>query len=82
MFTLLGGSGWAQSTSARRNTTGNKTDEIIHSDYLSMPEGLDGLRTVLVLKDGMSGFCEFFPTTVDNTEAPINALMDWLKRYG
>ena len=47
-----------------------------------MPKGLDGLRYVLVLKDGMSGFCEFLPTTVANTAVTVNALMDLFKRYG
>ena len=47
-----------------------------------MRRGLDGSRYVLVLKDGMSRFCEFIPTTVANTTVTFNSLMGWFKRYG
>lgn len=33
-------------------------------------------------KNGRSGFCELVPTTVKDTEATVQALIDWFKRYG
>nr|CCA21015.1 AlNc14C109G6335 [Albugo laibachii Nc14] len=47
-----------------------------------MPLGLDGLLYVVVLKDGVSRFCEFISTTVANTMFTVNSLLDWFKRYG
>nr|CCA27531.1 AlNc14C568G12167 [Albugo laibachii Nc14] len=59
-----------------------KPNEILHFDFLSMPKGLHGFCYVLVLKDGMSGFCEFVSTTMTNTAVTVPALLDWSKRYG
>ena len=58
-----------------------KPNEIHHFDFLSMRKGLHGFY-VLVLKDGMSGFCEFVPTTMANTAVTFHALLEWFKRYG
>ncbi|KAE9082318.1 hypothetical protein PF005_g27402 [Phytophthora fragariae] len=35
-----------------------KPNEVLHFDFLTMIEGERGLKYVLVLKDGMSGFVE------------------------
>nr|CCA22183.1 AlNc14C147G7406 [Albugo laibachii Nc14] len=59
-----------------------KPNERLHFDFLSMPKGLHGFCYVLVLEDGMSGFCEFVPTTMANTAVTVQAILDWFKRYG
>ena len=59
-----------------------KPNEILHSDFLTMPKGLHGFCYVLVSKDGMSGFCELLPERMANTEVAVQVLLDWFKRYG
>uniref|UniRef100_H3H3G8 Integrase catalytic domain-containing protein n=1 Tax=Phytophthora ramorum TaxID=164328 RepID=H3H3G8_PHYRM len=59
-----------------------KPNELLHFDYLTMIEGDNGMKYVLVLKDGMSGFVElisFADATADNA---YQGLIDWFKRFG
>lgn len=59
-----------------------KPNELLHFYFSSIPKGLHGYTYVLVLADGMSGFCELVPTTGTNTEVVVQELMNWFKRHG
>jgi transposase InsO family protein len=57
-------------------------NELIHFDWLSLPESGDGLKHVLVVKDDMSGFVRLFPSTTADAAATAAALMDWFTTTG
>ena len=59
-----------------------RSNEIFHFDFLSMPKGINSFCYVLILKDGISGFSEFVPTTTATTEVIVHALLEWVKRHG
>jgi hypothetical protein len=59
-----------------------KSNELIHLDWLSMPMSKTGLKSVLVVKDNMSGFVRLYPA--ENADAVTTAafLMDWFTTFG
>ncbi|KAE8980660.1 hypothetical protein PR001_g23652 [Phytophthora rubi] len=59
-----------------------KPNEILHFDYLSMVEGDGGVKYVLVLKDGMSGYVELVVCLQATADTAYQALIDWFKRFG
>lgn len=58
-----------------RSTSRDETKWSSTFRFLSMPKGLHDYTYVLILKDGMSGFCELVPTTVANMEVTVQALI-------
>ncbi|KAE9051957.1 hypothetical protein PR001_g948 [Phytophthora rubi] len=59
-----------------------KPNKILHFDYLSMVEGDGGVKYVLVLKDGMSGYVELVACLQATADTAYQALIDWFKRFG
>lgn len=59
-----------------------KPNELLHFDYLTMVEGDGGLKYVLVLKDGMSGYVELVACVQATADTAYHALIDWFKRFG
>ncbi|KAE9282551.1 hypothetical protein PR003_g27380 [Phytophthora rubi] len=59
-----------------------KPNELLHFDYLTMVEGEGGLKYVLVLKDGMSGYVELVARLQATADTAYRALIDWFKRFG
>ncbi|KAE8877505.1 hypothetical protein PF003_g38398 [Phytophthora fragariae] len=59
-----------------------KPNELLHFDYLTMVEGEGGLKYVLVLKDGMSGYVELVACLQATADTAYRALIDWFKRFG
>lgn len=62
--------------------TATRPNQILHLDYLYIGEGEGNVKYILVLKDGLSHFCELVAA-----EAPVGAiagtvLFDWFKRFG
>jgi hypothetical protein len=59
-----------------------KPNELIHLDWLSMPMSKTGLKSVVVVKDDMSGFVRLYPA--ENADAVTTAafLMDWFTTFG
>lgn len=53
-----------------------KPNEILYFAFLSIPAGVEGCHYVLVLKDDKSGFCEFIPSGVANTDVTVAAILD------
>ncbi|KAE8881240.1 hypothetical protein PF005_g26844 [Phytophthora fragariae] len=47
-----------------------------------MVEGEGGLKYVLVLKDGMSGYVELVACLQATVDTAYRALIDWFKRFG
>ena len=57
-------------------------DEIIHFDYLDMPEdGAYGFKKILVVKDDFSGMVEFFPSHSADAAHVARSLMEWFSRH-
>ncbi|KAE9344158.1 hypothetical protein PF008_g9348 [Phytophthora fragariae] len=59
-----------------------KPNEVLHFDFLTMIEGERGLKYVLVLKDGMSGFVELVACVSATSDQAYQSLLDWFKRFG
>ncbi|KAF0718358.1 Aste57867_1739 [Aphanomyces stellatus] len=59
-----------------------KPNELIHFDWLSMPTTSTGLKTVLVIKDDMSGFVHLHAAESADSTATAAALMAWFTLYG
>lgn len=59
-----------------------KPNELLHFDFLSMVEAVGGVKYVLVLKDGMSGFVELVACVAATSDQVYVGLMDWFKRFG
>ncbi|GMF18369.1 unnamed protein product [Phytophthora fragariaefolia] len=56
-------------------------NEVLHFDFLSFPASSPGEQYALVLKDGMSGYCELATCESATAEAACSALLDWFKRF-
>jgi hypothetical protein len=56
--------------------------EIIHFDFLSMPESEKGLKFLLVIKDGFSGHVELVPSASAIAEVVADALLSYFSRFG
>jgi hypothetical protein len=59
-----------------------KPNELIHFDWLSMPQATDGSKYVLVIKDDMSGFVQLHPSGTAGAVATAKALMAWFTTFG
>jgi hypothetical protein len=59
-----------------------KPNTILHFDYLQLPESEEQDKYVLVLKDGMSGYCELVPLAEATARTTADALEQWFMRYG
>jgi transposase InsO family protein len=59
-----------------------RPNEILHFDYLSLPESTTGEQYALVLKDDMSGFVELIACPRATAEETCTGLIDWFNRYG
>ncbi|KAG6586659.1 uncharacterized protein IUM83_18147 [Phytophthora cinnamomi] len=59
-----------------------RRNEILHYDFLYMGESMGPTLYVLVLKDGMTHFCELIACDSPNSEIAVQALLDWSKRFG
>ena len=60
---------------------------ILHWDFLFVQRAEQGVSKhgysyILCLKDGYDSYCELVSCTSCNTEAAVEALMEWFKRYG
>nr|CCA26202.1 AlNc14C357G10959 [Albugo laibachii Nc14] len=49
-----------------------KPNEVLHFDFLTMSQVSNGSKYILVLKDGMSGFCELIPWKQDDAETVVH----------
>ncbi|KAE8907370.1 hypothetical protein PF005_g7673 [Phytophthora fragariae] len=54
----------------------------VHFDYLTMVEDEGGVKYILVLKDGMSGYVELIACLQANSDNAYHGLQDWFKRFG
>jgi IS30 family transposase len=59
-----------------------KPNELLHWDFLTLPQSETGAKYVLVLRDDMSGFVEFTECSEATAEMVLAALMDWFSRFG
>ncbi|KAJ0392975.1 hypothetical protein P43SY_009109 [Pythium insidiosum] len=59
-----------------------KPNEVLHFDFLTMVTGVGGVKYILVLKDGMSGFVELVACVHATADAASQGLLDWFKRFG
>jgi hypothetical protein len=59
-----------------------KPNELIHFDWLSMPEAKSGQKHVLVVKDDMSGFVQLYTADAADAAATAQALMAWFTTFG
>jgi hypothetical protein len=59
-----------------------KPNEVLHFDFLTMVEADDGMKYVMVLKDGMSGYVELVACVRADSEQAYASLIDWFKRFG
>jgi hypothetical protein len=59
-----------------------KRNELLHFDFLKMPESTDGYNSILVLKDDLSMFTELEPHRDQSANAAATSLMNWFSRYG
>ncbi|ETV69828.1 hypothetical protein H257_14451 [Aphanomyces astaci] len=72
-------SGGFDGASARWPTVEKEAFAIVES---CKPLAANGWKYVLVVKDGMSGFCRLFPSATADAESTANALMDWFATHG
>uniref|UniRef100_H3H555 Reverse transcriptase n=1 Tax=Phytophthora ramorum TaxID=164328 RepID=H3H555_PHYRM len=59
-----------------------RPNEVLHFDFLTMIMSTSGVKYVLVLKDGMSGFVELLACTHATSDHAYQGLIDWFKRFG
>lgn len=57
-------------------------NEVIHFDFLSLPESKSGSQYILVLKDDMSSYCELIVCDEATADTACRGLLDWFKRFG
>ncbi|GMF47767.1 unnamed protein product [Phytophthora fragariaefolia] len=62
--------------------TATRRNEMVHWDYLQLGDGFGGDRYALVVKDGLSHYCELFACSSANSDVAADALLSWYKRYG
>ncbi|KAE9127003.1 hypothetical protein PF007_g5779 [Phytophthora fragariae] len=57
-------------------------NELLHVDYLYLGDSMGACQYVLVLKDGLTHFCEFVACDSPTSVVAATALVDWWKRFG
>ncbi|GMF38278.1 unnamed protein product [Phytophthora fragariaefolia] len=62
--------------------TATKRNEALHYDFLSLGEDYGENSYVLVLKDGLTHFCELFPCASPTAFVAAESLLEWYKRFG
>lgn len=55
---------------------------MLHYDFLYMGDSMDTTLYVLVLKDGLTHFCELIACDSPTSDVAVQALLDWSKRFG
>ncbi|GMF25827.1 unnamed protein product [Phytophthora fragariaefolia] len=59
-----------------------KRNQLLHYDFLSMAPSMGLTAYVLVLKDGLTHFCELVACDSPTSAVAVQALLDWSKRFG
>ncbi|OWY98346.1 hypothetical protein PHMEG_00030909, partial [Phytophthora megakarya] len=59
-----------------------RRNEMLHYDFLYMGDSADQTQYILVLKDGLSHFCELVACDSPTSSIAAQALLDWSKRFG
>ncbi|OWZ06455.1 Retrotransposon protein [Phytophthora megakarya] len=59
----------------------NERNEVVHWDFLSLGESFGDSSYLLVVKDGLSHFCELFPCATPTAYITAEALTLWYARY-
>ena len=62
--------------------TPSKANEIIDFDYLFIGKSFCSFKYLLVIRDRMSGFTDFFPTEEPTAAHTSESLLEWFSRYG
>uniref|UniRef100_H3H7U3 Reverse transcriptase n=1 Tax=Phytophthora ramorum TaxID=164328 RepID=H3H7U3_PHYRM len=62
--------------------TPTERNEVVHWDFLSHGEGYGDSAYLLVVKNGLSHFCELFPCATPTAYVAAEALLMWAARYG
>ncbi|KAE9009233.1 hypothetical protein PR001_g16486 [Phytophthora rubi] len=57
-------------------------NEGVHWDFLTMGDSFGENRSILVIKDALTHYCELFPTPHCDSGTAAAGLLDWYKRYG
>jgi transposase InsO family protein len=60
----------------------NDRNQVLHFDFLEIGLSYNGLKYLLVLKDGLSQYVELVPCASACAAVVIQALLDWFKRFG
>lgn len=62
--------------------TPTERNELVHWDFLFLGDGYGDSTYLLVVKDGLSHFCELFPCATPSAYVAAEALLMWYFRYG
>ncbi|POM61981.1 hypothetical protein PHPALM_28920, partial [Phytophthora palmivora] len=62
--------------------TATKRNEALHYDFLSLGEDYGENSYVLVLKDGLTHYCELFPCASPTAFVAAESVLEWYKRFG
>ncbi|KAG6612015.1 RNA-dependent DNA polymerase [Phytophthora cinnamomi] len=62
--------------------TPTQRNEVVHWDFLSLGDGFGDSKYLLVVKDGISHFCELFPCATPTAYVAAESLTLWYARYG
>ncbi|GMF51975.1 unnamed protein product [Phytophthora fragariaefolia] len=57
-------------------------NEMLHWDYLFLGDSVDDNKYLLVIKDGLTHFCELVVAGAATSMVAASALADWTKRFG
>jgi transposase InsO family protein len=60
----------------------SRRNELLHWDFLYMGPSSTGSKYVLVLKDGLTHYCELVACDAPTSVVAAAALIDWWKRFG
>ena len=55
--------------------------QVLHYDYIHIGPAFNDQSYVLVLKDGLTNYCELIATVVPDGAVSLQALLDWGKRF-
>ncbi|KAG2946424.1 hypothetical protein PC110_g21117 [Phytophthora cactorum] len=62
--------------------TPTERNEVVHWEFLFLGDGYGNSAYLLVVKDGLSHFCELFPCSTPTAYVASEALLMWHARYG
>jgi hypothetical protein len=65
-----------------RSIQAESPNEVLHFDHVHLGEAYNGWTGLLVLKDGLTHFCELQGGASKTAEATTETLLDWFKRFG